>query len=61
MGIYAVIGGIMLAGVRAVGSLLPVNNWLNLGIMTVTGIAVYGVLCLAWWKVSKTDFRVLNT
>ena len=61
VGVYAVIGGIMLAGVRAVGSLLPVNNWLNLGIMTVTGIAVYGALCRAWWKVSKTDFRVLNT
>ena len=61
VGIYAVIGGIMLACVRAVGHLLPAVNWLNLGIMTLTGIVVYGALCLAWWKVSKTDFGVLNT
>ena len=49
---YAVIGGIMMVCVRLVAGLLPVNNWVNLGIMTVTGIAVYGVLCLGWWKVS---------
>lgn len=49
---YAVIGGIMMVCVRLVAVLLPVNNWVNLGIMTVTGIAVYGVLCLGWWKVS---------
>ena len=49
---YAVIGGIMMVCVRLVAGLLPVNNWVNLGIMTVTGIAVYGALCLGWWKVS---------
>ena len=49
---YAVIGGIMMVCVRLVAGLLPVNNWVNLGIMTVTGVAVYGVLCLGWWKVS---------
>ena len=49
---YAVIGGIMMVCVRLVAGLLPVNNWVNLGIMTVTGVAVYGALCLGWWKVS---------
>lgn len=49
---YAVIGGIMMVCVRLVAGLLPVSNWVNLGIMTVTGIAVYGALCLGWWKVS---------
>ena len=49
---YAVIGGIMLVCVRLVGSLLPANNWLNLGIMTFTGVAVFGALCLFWWKAS---------
>ena len=48
---YAVIGGAMLVCVRLIGSLLPVNNWVNLGIMTATGVAVYGVICLGWWKV----------
>lgn len=51
--LYAVAGGIMLGTVRLVGSLLPAENWVNLGIMTVTGAAVYGALCLAVWKVKK--------
>ena len=56
---YAVIGGIMLACVRLVGRLLPAENWVNLGIMTVTGMAVYGVICLAWWKISGKGIRGL--
>ena len=60
VGIYAVMGGIMLVCVRLVGSLLPANNWINLGIMTFTGIAVYGAMCLIWWKVSRSTFGVLK-
>ena len=56
---YAVIGGIMLLCVRGVGRLLPAENWVNVGIMTVTGIAVYGVICLGWWKISGRGFRDL--
>ena len=51
VGLYAVTGGIMLGCVRLVGSLLPAENWVNLGIMTLTGIVVYGALCLGIWKV----------
>ena len=51
--VYAVIGGIMLACVTRVGKLLPAENWVNLGIQVAAGIAVYGALCLAWWKVRK--------
>jgi peptidoglycan biosynthesis protein MviN/MurJ (putative lipid II flippase) len=47
---YAVIGGIMLLGVRGVGRLLPQETWLNLGIQTAAGIAIYGGLCLGYWK-----------
>ena len=50
VGAYAVIGGIMLLCVRGVGKLLPRENWLNLGIQTAAGIAVYGVMCLIYWK-----------
>ena len=39
------------------GRLLPDETWLNLGIQTLTGIAVYGGLCLIWWKVSKGSVR----
>ena len=51
VGIYAVIGGIMLVCVRLVARWLPAETWVNLGILTATGIAVYGALCLVYWKV----------
>ena len=50
-GVYAVIGGIMLGCVRLAGRLLPGENWVSLGVQTLTGIAVYGLLTLAWWKI----------
>ena len=53
LAVYALIGGIMLVCVRGVGRLLPADNWVSLGIRVVTGIAVYGVLCLIWWKIRK--------
>ena len=52
VGIYAVIGGIMLVCVRLAGRLLPVETWVNLGIQTAAGIVVYGALCLGYWKIS---------
>lgn len=59
---YAVMGGIMLVCVRLVGRALPAESWLNLGIMTVTGVIVYGVMCLVWWKVKgNSEFRIHNS
>ena len=52
VGIYAVMGGIMLVCVRLIGQVFPAENWLNLGIMTVTGVIVYGAMCLICWKAS---------
>ncbi len=61
VGIYAVIGGIMLVCVRLVAKWLPAETWVNLGIMTATGIAVYGALCLVYWKVChKGIMRIRN-
>ena len=57
VGVYAVIGGIMLLSVRAAGRLLQAETWVNLGIQTVTGIIVYCALCLVWWKVSGKGIR----
>ena len=50
---YAVIGGIMLVCVRLVSRLVPARNWISLGVMTLTGIIVYVILCLGWWKIRK--------
>ena len=62
VGIYAVMGGIMLVCVRLVGRALPAESWLNLGIMTVTGVIVYGVMCLVWWKVKgNSEFIIHNS
>ena len=52
-GVYAVIGGAMLGCVRLVAGLLPAENWISLGMMTFSGIAVYGTLTLIWWKIRK--------
>lgn len=51
--LYAAVGGVMLGCVRLVGSLLPAENWLTLGVMTLTGILVYGALCLLIWHIKK--------
>ena len=51
--LYAAVGGVMLGCVRLVGSLLPAENWLALGVMTLTGILVYGALCLLIWQIKK--------
>ena len=58
--VYAVFGGIMLVCVRLTAHLLPEESWLNLGIMTAAGIAVYGMLCSAYWKAARKSFRELN-
>ncbi len=57
VGVYAVIGGIMLACVRLVGRAVPQEGWLGLGIMTLAGILVYGSLTLAWWKISGRSLK----
>jgi len=53
---YGLIGGGMLGCVRLVGRLLPGESWLNLGVMTATGILVYGALTLAYWKITGRGF-----
>ena len=58
VGIYAVIGGIMLVCVRLVASLLQAETWLNLGVMTLTGVLVYGLLCLTYWKISGKGIKI---
>ena len=57
--VYALFGGIMLASVRLTAHLLPQENWWTLAAMTATGIAVYTVLCLGYWKITGKSFREL--
>lgn len=55
VGVYAVIGLIMLAAVRLSVTVIPVHGWIGLGIRTVIGIVVYGGLCVLWWKTGGND------
>jgi len=50
----------MLGCVRLVAMLLPAENWWTLAAMTAAGAAVYGALCLGYWKITKKSFRELN-
>ena len=43
-----------------VAMLLPAENWWTLAAMTAAGAAVYGALCLGYWKITKKSFRELN-
>ena len=56
LGIYLVIGSVMLICVRLTGSLLPWKGWPGLAVQTVTGVLVYGLLCLLYWKRSGRGF-----
>ena len=59
-GIYAAFGTVMLLCVRLEGRWLAQESWLNLGIQTVTGAAVYGGLCFGYWKLTGGNFRELD-
>ena len=60
VGIYMAFGTVMLLCVRGLGLLLREENWLNLALQAAAGAAVYGVLCLGYWKKTGKNFRELN-
>ncbi len=58
-GIYACIGTAMLLAVRGAAALLSGTGWVSLGIMTLTGVAVYGGCTLLYWKIAKKPYLSL--
>ena len=58
LGVYAALGGVMFLCVRLAGRIFAEESWLHLGIQTLTGILVYGLLCLVWWKISGKGIRL---
>ena len=54
--VYSLIGGVMLLSVRMAGHWLPFGGWLSLAVQTAVGVAVYGVLCLLYWKLGHHFF-----
>ena len=58
--VYGAFGLVMLGCVRLTGRLLPAENWWTLFAMAAAGAAVYGALCLGYWKMTGKNFRELN-
>ncbi len=57
LGIYMLIGGVMLLCVRGAGALLSVDGWVGLGLQALTGILVYGILTLLYWRISGRHYE----
>lgn len=53
--VYAGIGLAMLLTVRALDAVLPLGGWPRLAVLTIAGAAMYGMLCLAWWKAAHRN------
>ena len=60
-GIYALIGAAMFLGVRGVRLILPLAGWPGLALQTFTGMVIYMLLCLLYWKKSGQGIPLRNT
>ena len=49
---YCLLGLVMLGAVRLCGMLCPWDGWIRLGVEVLVGIGVYGVSCLAYWRLA---------
>lgn len=49
---YCLLGLVMLGAVRLCGMLCPWDGWIRLGVEVLVGIGVYGVSCLAYWRLT---------
>ena len=59
LGIYAMLGAVMLAAVRLAAAVLPLSGWPGLLCLTMIGIFVYGLLALCYWHISGKHFERL--
>ncbi len=50
--VYSVFGLLMAAAIMLVSPLLPQASWGALALLVFLGAAVYGILCLVYWKIS---------
>ena len=51
-GVYGLIGAVMFLGVRGIGRLLPLGGWPGLALQALTGMVIYTLLCLLYWRKS---------
>ena len=61
-GVYCLFGLVMAGAVALLGYVLPLYGWGKLAVQVVGGAAVYGALCLTYWKLAKRSdiFRLMR-
>ena len=61
-GVYCLFGLVMAGVVALLGYVLPLHGWGKLAVQVTGGAAVYGALCLTYWKLAKRSdiFRLMR-
>ena len=61
-GVYCLFGLVMAGAVALLGYVLPLYGWGKLAVQVIGGAAVYGALCLTYWKLAKRSdiFRLMR-
>ena len=61
-GVYCLFGLVMAGVVALLGHVLPLYGWRKLAVQVIGGAAVYGALCLTYWKLAKRSdiFRLMR-
>ena len=61
-GVYCLFGLVMAGAVALLGHVLPLHGWWKLALQVTGGAAVYGALCLTYWKLAKRSdiFRLMR-
>ena len=61
-GVYCLFGLVMAGAVVLLGYVLPLHGWGKLAVQVTGGAAVYGALCLTYWKLAKRSdiFRLMR-
>ena len=61
-GVYCLFGLVMAGVVALLGYVLPLHGWWKLALQVTGGAAVYGALCLTYWKLAKRSdiFRLMR-
>lgn len=61
-GVYCLFGLVMAGVVALLGHVLPLHGWGKLAVQVTGGAAVYGALCLTYWKLAKRSdiFRLMR-
>ena len=60
--VLCLFGLVMAGAVALLGYVLPLHGWGKVAVQVIGGAAVYGALCLTYWKLAKRSdiFRLMR-